>query len=126
MTQVWLDEARGLVADVLNDRVSDVDRAWVCVRNANRVKWGAWLGCWSSENASPGEDEVRNFLRALAGFIDGNAPVGPRGPVLTEYFFQVGWNAWGPGTPKALLEVAASQPPNCGFPSRIQDFRMDC
>ncbi|GAB2995754.1 hypothetical protein GCM10023080_072540 [Streptomyces pseudoechinosporeus] len=124
--QVWLDEARDLVADVFNDGASGVGRVWVCVRNANRVKWGGWMGCWSSENASPEEGEVRNFLRTLAGFIDDNASVGPRGPVLTEYFFQEGWNTWGPGTPKALLEVAASQPSNCGSPSRIQDFRMDC
>jgi hypothetical protein len=101
---VLMPSAAGLVADVI-ERTEGGGEEWVCLRSRERNREVTWLGCWSTGEVSEGS-AVAEFLRRLDAFLVGNVRETSSGPVLTDHFFSPGWNAWGPGTPRALAHVA--------------------
>lgn len=106
MISVLMPSAVGLVADVI-ERPEEGGEEWVCLRSRDRTREVTWLGCWSTREEPSEGSAVGEFLRRLDGFLVGNVRETSSGPVLTDYFFSPGWNAWGPGTPRALADVAA-------------------
>lgn len=125
LPQVLLDRTHKLIADVFRGSTSSPGHVWVCVRSEDQAGDASWLGCWSSEEASPTEESVKSFLSSLADFSRERFTTGPRGPVLTDHYFKSGWQTWGPGIPGPLSESASQPAPNSPSPIGIQDFRID-
>ncbi|WP_432081750.1 hypothetical protein [Streptomyces sp. WAC 04229] len=103
LISVLMSNAVDLVADVIEVPQGET---WVCLRSHRRAAEHSWLGCWSSANGTPEKAAVSGFLHSLDDFLVGGVREAKGGLVLAEHFFKPGWNAWGPGTPQPLKQLA--------------------